>query len=347
MFLCLRLQLSSSENIISIQYSMSYNYEMNLRCIVFFSIFVSCSLSGFSQTHSQDLDGPSSSTQVNPQREIFENDKILINIRKVPELSGGFNVDQAGMVDLQLIGKVKAAGLRPYEFEKVLTELYGRDYLQSPFIRIELVDSFKAEDITLSETAMMEDVISPDDGFSSQELDEGKSTEIIINPGSANLDFVPIEDFIRNEPNVIIETPREPLVDVIEVPLSEQAMPIPLTSAPSEGVIKDNVLADTNWTFESDPRAFIQFLSDGKIAGFTGCNNFFANYTTLVDDFVKIQFVASTFDACADVKDGEFQEQLEAITRYEYSEPDKLVLMDEENEAVFTLRQGFSLVQDN
>lgn len=264
----------------------------------------------------------------------------------MPELSGGFNVDQAGMVHLQLLGQVRAAGLRPHELEKVLTELYGRDYLQNPFIRIELVDSFRAEDITLSETAVMEEVISPDDVFPSQELDAGKNADIIINSGSADLDFVPIEGFFKNEPNGIIEAPIESLVDVIEVPLLEQPLPIPLTYAPLKGVKKDNALADTNWTFKSDPRAFIHFLNDGTIAGFTGCNHFFANYT-FEDSFIKIQFVASTFDACDDVKDGEFQEELEAITRYQYSEPEKLVLLDEDNEAVFTLLQGFSSIQGN
>jgi len=319
---------------------------MNFRNIVFISIFLGPNFSGYSQTLSQDLADPSSSVQVKQQREIFENDKILINIRKVPELSGGFNVDQAGMVDLQLLGQVRAAGLRPHELEKVLTQLYGRDYLQNPFIRIELVDSFRAEDITLSETAVIEDVLSPDDVFSSKELDAEKSANININSGNADLYFVPIEDFFRNEPNGIIETPIESLVDVIEVPLSEQSLPIPLTYAPFKGVTKDNALADTNWTFKSDPRAFIQFLSDRTIAGFTGCNNFFANYT-FNDSSIKIQFVAITFDACDDVKDGEFQEKLEAITRYQYSEPDKLVLLDEENEAVFTLLQGFSSIQGN
>ena len=319
---------------------------MNLRSIVFLSIFVSCSFSGYSQTNYQDLAGPSSSMQVNQQREIIENDKILINIRRVPELSGGFNVDQAGMVDLQLLGQVRAAGLRPHELEKILMELYGRDYLQNPFIRIELVDSFRAEDITLSETAVMEDVISPDDSFSSKELDADKSADMIINSGNADLDFVPIEDFFRYEPTGIIEAPSESIEDFTEVPLSEQPLPIPLPYAPLKGVKKDNGLADTNWTFKSDPRAFIHFLNDGTIAGFTGCNNFFANYT-FEDSFVKIQFVASTFDACDDVKDGEFQEELEAITRYQYSEPDKLVLLDEDNEAVFTLLQGFSAIQGN
>lgn len=351
-------------------------------------LFLSClTAPAYPQVNSHDVSDFSFSGKLNQQRKIIENDKILINIRKVPELGGGFNVDQAGMVELQLLGKVKAAGLKPSEFEKVLAELYGRDYLQDPFIRIEIVNSFTAEDIIVSEGMGLSKAISLDeDVIDGQE--QISQSPLPSNSESA-LSFVPIENSMANEQvsiifePVSIQTEEVIFSDPFEIPkllpleVGEQAEDV-YSLRDSETVIQSTAeiiervtlketgtvintlisknyqplleahetvkhnfsISETNWTFDFDPRAFMQFLEDGKIAGFTGCNNFFANYSS-GESLLTIKFIAITLNECFDIKDGEFQEALESITNFELFEPDKLSLKDKDNEVVFIMRKGF------
>lgn len=365
---------------------------MNLRYFILISILILLCFTApaYPQASSQDVSDPLFSGQFNQQRKIIENDKILINIRKVPELSGGFNVDQEGMVDLQLIGKVKAAGLKPSEFEKALAELYGRDYLRDPFIRIEIVSSFKPEDIMVSEDTVLPEPISLDDDvIAGQSSQDQISQSIISSNNESELNFVPIEDFMENEQALTLaepvsiqteedifsnpserpaglpiavgegaeeafsaqdsETGIETTAEIMESLPLEETGPFAntLTAKNYEPIfetdetVKNNFsITETNWTFDYDPRAFMQFLEDGKIAGFTGCNNFFANYSS-GERFIDIKFLAITLNECFDIKDGEFQEALESITNFELFEPDKLSLMDKDNEVVFILRKGF------
>ena len=380
---------------------------MKFRQIIIISLLLLFSSPAYSQGPSVDISDPLFSNIVNPQRTIVENDKLLISIRKVPELSGGFNVDQSGMVELELLGKVKTAGLKPAEFEKVLAELYGRDYLQDPFIRIEIVSSFSAEDIMAAEAVALPETASSQLAEITEPGPQLPTRSVVSsNQDEANLDFIPLEDFLEsqaelnnvlNDVSAEIETQETILLESVGAPdplpletpsvvdgflaleesetigadvnLSNPDMSelgytsyaesiaiepeanietfadiIELTPLENAEIIVDGfTLEETNWTFESDPRAFMQFLPDGKIAGYTGCNNFFANYIA-EETFITIQFVASTFNICADIKDGEFQDALESITSFEYSEADKLTLLDKDNEEVLILSRGFDLI---
>lgn len=369
---------------------------MNFRHILFLSAILSLNFLAIAQVNSEDISAALASEQGSVQRQIIAGDKLLISIRNVRQLSGGFNVDPDGFVDLQLIGKVKAAGQTPAILEAVLSDMYGQDYLQDPFIRIEITGTFRENDILPLDT-----LASNDEGFG-EEISNPEETEISAIDSESS--FVSVEGFfepreplsvdiknyettsgitatiknltaesggeeetIFDDNETVIETNDVSSITQSEVTLgfTEDYVPLGIEEYTStreveiesrdvltsidlneaiEKHVNDFSLAETNWTFQNDSRAFIQFLSDGEIAGFTGCNNFYANYE-FEDTRIDITFLAMTFNACDDVKDGEFQEALESITEYQFFSPDELKLLDQDNYVVLSFLRGFDTVQ--
>lgn len=67
-------------------------------------------------------------------------DKLRVNIFGEKELSGQFEVDRDGTVNLVLIGKVEAIGLTAQQLEQRLVERYSAGYLVNPRINVEVYD---------------------------------------------------------------------------------------------------------------------------------------------------------------------------------------------------------------
>lgn len=68
-------------------------------------------------------------------------DKIQVNVYGEPDLSGEFFVDGSGVVQLPLIGQVKAASLTIHDFQNVLAgKLKDGGYLKNPRVSVEVIN---------------------------------------------------------------------------------------------------------------------------------------------------------------------------------------------------------------
>lgn len=70
-------------------------------------------------------------------RLIETEDTLKIVVKDEPDLSGDYTVAPDGTVDLQLVGKLKASGVTPGTFAKVVEAAYRDGYLVNPRVAIE------------------------------------------------------------------------------------------------------------------------------------------------------------------------------------------------------------------
>lgn len=63
-------------------------------------------------------------------------DTLTVRVFKMPDLSGDYEVDLTGNLQLPLIGSVSAAELTTAELDQRLTQRYGERYLQNPDITV-------------------------------------------------------------------------------------------------------------------------------------------------------------------------------------------------------------------
>ena len=66
-------------------------------------------------------------------------DVLKISVFRVPELTGEYQVDAKGNVDMPLIGSISARAYRPEEFATRLEQLYGGRYLTNPDISVRVM----------------------------------------------------------------------------------------------------------------------------------------------------------------------------------------------------------------
>lgn len=68
-------------------------------------------------------------------------DKIQVTVYGEPDLSGEFLVDGSGLVQLPLVGQVKAASLTIHDFQNVLAgKLKDGGYLKDPRVSVEVIN---------------------------------------------------------------------------------------------------------------------------------------------------------------------------------------------------------------
>lgn len=63
-------------------------------------------------------------------------DVLKINVFRVPDLTGDYQVDAFGNLDLPLLGKVSVRDHSPDQFAELLEKRYGEKYLQNPDISV-------------------------------------------------------------------------------------------------------------------------------------------------------------------------------------------------------------------
>lgn len=66
-------------------------------------------------------------------------DVLKISVFRVPDLTGEYQVDARGNVDMPLIGSISARAYRPEEFATRLEQLYGTRYLTNPDISVRVM----------------------------------------------------------------------------------------------------------------------------------------------------------------------------------------------------------------
>jgi len=71
-------------------------------------------------------------------------DVLKINVFRVPDLSGDYQVDAFGNLDLPLIGKVSVRDYSPDKFAELLEQKYGEKYLQNPDITVRVSTTNRA-----------------------------------------------------------------------------------------------------------------------------------------------------------------------------------------------------------
>lgn len=68
-------------------------------------------------------------------------DKIQVNVFRVPDLSGVYEVSVGGRLDLPLVGAVEAVNLTPEALAEKLEQKYGAQYLRDPNITVAIAES--------------------------------------------------------------------------------------------------------------------------------------------------------------------------------------------------------------
>lgn len=71
-------------------------------------------------------------------------DLLRVSVFRVPELSGDYQVDPSGSIDLPLIGRISVRGLRPEEFADQIEKLYNAKYLNNADINIRILNTNRA-----------------------------------------------------------------------------------------------------------------------------------------------------------------------------------------------------------
>ncbi|MFM5895796.1 MAG: polysaccharide biosynthesis/export family protein [Novosphingobium sp.] len=68
-------------------------------------------------------------------------DVLAVKVFRVPELSGEYQVDAKGMLDLPLLGPTSVRNKSPEEFSRELERLYGAKYLNNPQISVRVTQT--------------------------------------------------------------------------------------------------------------------------------------------------------------------------------------------------------------
>ena len=255
---------------------------------------------------------------------------IFIDVKQVPSLTGEYTIDQNGIVDLPLIGNVKALEQTPASFARILEVLYEKDYLQNPKITVKIMDgSTPPKQMERSFDPTIEKQIN---NVSNNSLEVAAPENVTLEPViSLGLSTSDIDTLPANAPvneltaGIDIKGIADPSMALIDIKTDPQPILIETNSS----------LEGTNWSLGSDAREVIHFLSEGEMAGTVGCNNFFATYKERSPN-IDIRLLGATFLDCADgTKPKEFIDLLETANSFAVTQ-NELHLMDKDNEIVFS-----------
>jgi protein involved in polysaccharide export with SLBB domain len=67
-------------------------------------------------------------------------DKVRVTVYNEKDLSGDFDVNDQGLIALPLLGQVQVRGMTISEAQDLITEKYGKDYLISPRVNVEVLN---------------------------------------------------------------------------------------------------------------------------------------------------------------------------------------------------------------
>lgn len=84
--------------------------------------------------YSQSLNNASGNYLLNPS------DQLRVEVFQEPDLFREVRVAQDGSIVLPLVGKIYVAGKSVFDAEKLITELYNRDYLVNPQINVTITE---------------------------------------------------------------------------------------------------------------------------------------------------------------------------------------------------------------
>ena len=74
-------------------------------------------------------------------------DMLKITVFDEPELSGqSYRVDSDGLITFWLLGRVKAAGLTPRQFQDKLRDQLANGYLKKPQVRVD-IEQYKSQNV--------------------------------------------------------------------------------------------------------------------------------------------------------------------------------------------------------
>src|SRR4051812_827191 len=76
-------------------------------------------------------------------------DQLKITVLDEADLSTTYRVDSDGMITLNYIGKVQAAGVTLTELQERIRKKLGEGYLRNPQVRVE-VESYKSQSVMVS-----------------------------------------------------------------------------------------------------------------------------------------------------------------------------------------------------
>ena len=246
-------------------------------------------------------------------------DVITVNIGRVPDLSGNYTVESNGRIDFPLIGIVDTTGQSPLSLSKSLETLYGQDYLERPKITVTYFLESGLDQLGLP--------TPPPEG---------------INSGVEGFAPLAFENAIAPSRNFTEVAPSQPAE--ITFSFDDQESYSPGANLGVVSVLADHSesglgLGGSQWFNLGQQNEFIQFLSEGQIAGHAGCNHFFADYKE-ENDALDIRLVTASFTQCAEGENPKaFTDILQTTKSYILS-GEILMLINQDDDVVLTLRGG-------
>lgn len=65
-------------------------------------------------------------------------DTVSVNVFQVPDVTGDYQIDPTGNLNMPLIGRVNAQGQTLAQLQQTIRDKYGSKYLQNPDVRVEI-----------------------------------------------------------------------------------------------------------------------------------------------------------------------------------------------------------------
>lgn len=93
---------------------------------------------------------PADNKGTNEAYRIGIGDVLALKVYREEDLDASIAVNPDGIIQLQLLGAVKVAGLTLAEANKTVTDLYARDYLVNPHVVLDLVSTNKLPESMLT-----------------------------------------------------------------------------------------------------------------------------------------------------------------------------------------------------
>ena len=99
------------------------------------AVFALCGVLATAPAHAASVD-----PTIGYQYRLGSGDKVQISTFGEPTLSGAFDVAGSGMVDIPLVGQVKAAGLTTVEFGHAVEDALRDGFLKDPKVSVEVMN---------------------------------------------------------------------------------------------------------------------------------------------------------------------------------------------------------------
>lgn len=106
-------------------------------------------------------------------------DILSVKVYREEDLSAQVMVNPDGMINLQLIGPVKVAGMTLLDVNKVVRDLYAKDYLVNPHVVVDIVETNRLPESAITNQVNHYIVLGQVNRPGTYELREGETVNLL------------------------------------------------------------------------------------------------------------------------------------------------------------------------